>query len=111
MPAVGVRSLEPGAVVAGTFEVLRPLGTGSMGAVYEARDRLLNRLVALKVSSTAAYDASLWTEARSLAVIDHAALPRIYAAGEQGGVPYIVMERVSGTSLKKRMNEQRADRR
>src|SRR4051812_24913857 len=82
-----------------------------MGAVYEARDRLLNRLVALKLSSTAAYDEALWTEARSLAVVDHPGLPRVFGAGDIDGAPYMVMERVSGTSLKQRLDEHRADRR
>ncbi len=45
----GLRTIDAGTVLCDRFEVVRPLGTGGMGAVYEARDRELGTAVALKV--------------------------------------------------------------
>ena len=86
--------------VADHYEIRAVLGQGTMGCVYDAHDRLLNRRVALKVASAAAYFEALAAEAQALAAIRHPALPLMFAASVSGAVPYIVMERVLGTMVK-----------
>jgi len=90
------------------FEVVAKLGEGGMGAVYKARQPLLDRFVALKVmsqqlSSDPAYIARFIREAASAAKLTHPNMVQVYSAGEQGGIYYIVMEFVEGESLRDRL--------
>ena len=90
------------------FEVVAKLGQGGMGAVYKARQPLLDRFVALKVmsqqlSGDPAYVARFIREAASAAKLSHPNMVQVYSAGEQGGVYYIVMEFVEGESLHDRL--------
>jgi formylglycine-generating enzyme required for sulfatase activity/tRNA A-37 threonylcarbamoyl transferase component Bud32 len=90
------------------FEVVAKLGQGGMGAVYKARQPLLDRFVALKVmsqqlSGDAGYVARFIREAASAAKLSHPNMVQVYSAGEQGGVYYIVMEFVEGESLHDRL--------
>ena len=86
------------------FEVVAKLGQGGMGAVYKARQPLLDRFVALKVmsqqlSGDPAYVARFVREAASAAKLNQPNMVEVFTAGEQGGVYYIVMEFVEGESL------------
>jgi serine/threonine-protein kinase len=95
-----------GEVVADTYEIRSVLGSGGMGEVYEANDRVLNRRVAIKVvrpSITADY---LLREGRALAAIHHPGVVTVHAMGMHRNVPYLVLERVRGLSLD-RMIDQR----
>ena len=79
-----------------------------MGAVYKARQPLLDRFVALKVmsqqlSGDPAYVARFVREAASAAKLTHPNMVQVHTAGEQDGIYYIVMEFVEGESLSQRL--------
>ena len=90
----------------GRYEVLREIGRGGMGVVYEARDAKLDRAVAIKVLPAASVDWSarerFEREARAAAALNHANIVAIYDVGEASGRPYLVMELVPGESLERR---------
>src|SRR5262245_49974251 len=79
------------------------LGRGAMGAVYRAHDRSLDRAVAIKLLSGGPDDpearARLAREARAAAALNHPHIVAVYDAGDDQGIPYIVMELVTGGSL------------
>ncbi len=90
-----------------TFErytIEAPLGQGGMGCVYRAHDARLGRRVALKVISDGQADANanarLLREARAAAALDHPNAVSIFDVGEYEGTPFIVMELVSGRTLR-----------
>jgi serine/threonine protein kinase len=88
-----------GGLVSGTYEIRRVVGAGGMGTVYEAHDRLLNRRVALKVAQSTGPEFSLRKEAQALAAIRHPSMVTVFAIGNHGGVEYLVMEMILGTTL------------
>jgi len=87
----------------GKFEVVRLLGQGAMGKVYEARDPFLDRLVALKtISPNLLSDDALnrfKREAKAAAKLQHPNIVTIYDLGEHEGAPFIAMEIVDGPEL------------
>jgi len=92
----------------GRYVVIRELGRGGMGVVYEAADPQLGRRVAIKTihpqaSTNPAEAAELrdrfLREARSAAALSHAGIVSVYDSGEDGGVAYIAMELVEGPPL------------
>lgn len=92
----------------GGYDIIRVLGRGGMGLVLKALDPVLNRFVAVKimfpkVAEDAACRVRFGREARAAARIgsDHATA--VHSVGEDGGVPYIVMEYVSGENLEVRL--------
>ncbi len=94
------------ASLAPSYEVLRPLGQGGMGAIFLAREPALKRLVAIKVlaPSFAADNRArvrFAREARAAAAISHPNVVRVYAVGEtkRSHLPYIVMQYVDGPNL------------
>lgn len=94
----------------GEFILMRFLGQGGMGAVFQAYDAKLGRQVAIKVlgsvlgSDTAAMDNFL-REARAAAQITSPNVVSIYQVGEDNGVPFIVMELISGGQLDKMIED------
>jgi eukaryotic-like serine/threonine-protein kinase len=77
------------------------LGEGGMGTVFEALDTRLQRSVAVKVPRDAGMAAEqLLSEARALASMRHPGVVTIFGVGEHQGVPYVVMERLTGTTLR-----------
>lgn len=90
------------------FRIVRVLGSGGMGVVYEAHDETLNRTVALKVlnpdlvRNRASRDA-LTEEARLSASLDHPGIVTIYALTQVDELAVLVMERVDGESLAERL--------
>jgi len=93
----------------GRYRVLRRIGVGAMGVVYEGYDAQLDRRVALKVlrAEAAAQDAlnarsRMMREARALARLRHAHVTTIYEVGTSDeGVPFIAMELVEGRTLER----------
>ncbi|MBI4866100.1 MAG: serine/threonine protein kinase [Candidatus Wallbacteria bacterium] len=89
------------------FELLEFLDRGSMGAVWRARQKSLNRLVAIKLldARIEAGDARerFLREAHMAARLLHPNIVAVFDAGEAGSVPYIVFELVEGETLAKRM--------
>jgi serine/threonine protein kinase/tetratricopeptide (TPR) repeat protein len=90
--------------VLGDFELRREIGRGGMGTVYEAWQRSLQRVVALKVLSaqvSASRSAVLrfQREAQAAAQLHHSHIIPIYAQGEQDGFYFYAMELVDGRGL------------
>src|SRR5438094_6259874 len=83
------------------YRIVRQLGKGGMGAVYEAIDLRLGHTVALKQTLTE--DEALWKqfehEARLLARLNHPVLPRVSDYFIEGHRPFFVMQYVEGNNL------------
>jgi Tol biopolymer transport system component len=96
--------LVPGARV-GRYEIIRAIGRGGFGTVYEAHDAALNRLVALKAlhrSSSAAPGAA--SEGEAAARLAHPNIAALYDAGViDGGLAYLVYEILHGETLESRL--------
>jgi len=92
------------------FVVQEEIAHGGMGIVYRAVQRETGRIVALKMILPHLLDspqirARFRAEVESVAKLDHANVLPIYEAGENRGVPYLVMKFVSGGSLAQRRGE------
>jgi serine/threonine protein kinase len=88
----------------GDFEIVRELGRGGMGVVYEARQVSLNRKVALKVLSgglglTGKAVQRFRREAEAAARLHHTNIVPVYATGEEDGSHFYAMELINGPSL------------
>ena len=85
------------------YRLIRPLGHGGMGSVWLAEDRLLGRLVAVKLIAHHELDerrrARFELEARIAARLQHPNIVTVYRYGEVAGRPYLVSEYVRGQSL------------
>ena len=93
----------------GPYEILAPLGAGGMGEVYRARDRKLDRDVAVKVlPQTVVNDpdalARFEREAKSVAALSHPNILAIYDFGTQDGVAYAVTELLEGETLRGKLD-------
>jgi serine/threonine protein kinase len=90
------------------YEILRLLGRGGMGEVYEARDTKLQRRVALKfiapgLSADVASAQRFEREALSAAALSHPHIATLYALEHDGRAVFIAMELITGGSLRERM--------
>jgi tetratricopeptide (TPR) repeat protein len=85
------------------YELGAVLGQGGMGVVYRARDRLLNRDVAIKFlrRDDPALVERFLREARAQARVEHEHICRVYEVGDADGAPYICMQLVLGETLAK----------
>lgn len=112
-PRLGPQLVQPAATFragarVGCYEIIRWLGRGGMGEVYQARDLHLPRKVALKFLPE-----NFWTdspqverfrrEARAVSSLNHPNIVTIYDFGEENGRNYIVTEYVEGVSLRERI--------
>ncbi|MDQ3271905.1 MAG: serine/threonine protein kinase, partial [Pseudomonadota bacterium] len=92
----------------GRYDIIRVLGKGAMGLVYEARDPNLNRRVAIKTikvenlseEAAAEYEARFKTEAHSAARLQHPNIVSVYDSDRHGDMAYLVMEFIQGEDLK-----------
>jgi serine/threonine protein kinase/Flp pilus assembly protein TadD len=88
----------------GDFRILREIGRGGMGIVYEAEQVSLGRHVALKILPSHALlqprqIERFQREARAAARLHHTNIVPVYGVGEQGGLHYYVMQYIQGQSL------------
>ena len=102
--------LQPGAILGQRYEILQILGEGGMGAVYKARDRELNRMVALKVirPDLAGHQAIIDRFKQELLLatqVTHKNVIRIYDLSEADGMKFITMEYVEGEDLRGLMQQ------
>lgn len=102
-----IKALNPGTKIE-SFEILGPLGAGGMGEVYRARDRKLDRDVALKILPTIFTDdvermARFRREAHVLASLNHPNIGSIYGLAELNNVSVLVLELVDGPTLAERI--------
>jgi serine/threonine protein kinase len=96
----------------GPYRVLKVLGSGGMGVVYQAEDPQLRRAVALKALLPAlavnpVARQRFLHEARAAALVAHDHVVTIYEVGEDRGIPYLAMQLLRGETLEARLRRQR----
>ncbi|MFZ0060641.1 MAG: serine/threonine-protein kinase [Pyrinomonadaceae bacterium] len=98
---LAVDALVPGTILQSRYRIVRQLGKGGMGAVYEAIDQRLGITVALKetVSLEASVRKQFEQEARLLASLQHPALPRVSDHFAEGERAFLVMQFIAGVDL------------
>ncbi|MFO0966231.1 MAG: protein kinase [Gemmataceae bacterium] len=98
-----VQGAWPGGGVLGDFVLLREIGRGGMGVVYEAEQTTLGRRVALKVLPAVALDAQrlerFRREAQAAARLHHTNIVPVFGVGETAGVHYYIMQYIEGQAL------------
>ena len=102
--------LRPGQVFAG-YSIVRPLGSGGMGAVYLADDPALPRRVALKVlaahlGANHRYRSIFRREAELVCRLDHPNVVSVYNRGEEGAALWMAMQYVDGTDAGELMHKE-----
>jgi serine/threonine protein kinase len=105
LPSMGGPELPP------EFELIQEIARGGMGVVYKARQKRLNRVVALKmILPHMLYDNSaverFYIEARAAAALDHPNIVPIHEVGEYKGQHYFTMAFIEGESLRQRIKRQ-----
>jgi serine/threonine protein kinase len=91
------------------LEILQFIGQGGMGAVYKARQKQLDRVVALKIlppqaASDLGFADRFAREARALAQLNHPHIVTLYEFGQADGLYYFLMEFVDGINLRQLLN-------
>jgi hypothetical protein len=99
----------PGMVIEG-YEVLKELGRGGMGVVYQARHVRLNRVVALKMILAGGHAGEqdllrFLGEAEAVAALQHAHVVQLYDFGQHDGLPFFTLEFVGGGSLADKLKD------
>jgi serine/threonine protein kinase len=91
----------------GRYEILEELGHGAMGTVYRAKDPAMDRVVALKTILSLMLDGGdeddfrerFYREARAAGSLNHPGIVPVFDVGEHEGLPFLVMEFISGKTL------------
>src|SRR5206468_5523997 len=94
-----------GRVLGGRYRLVAPIGTGASAAVFAADDVSLRRRVAVKVLHPAlaedgAFLRRFRAEAQAVAALEHPNIVSVYDWGEDGGTPFLVLQLLSGGSLR-----------
>ena len=96
----------------GRYEVIRELGQGAMGIVYQAKDPLIDRVVAIKTINLGLamegkdeYEGRFYQEAKAAGRLNHPNIVTIYDVGKSGDIAYIAMEYLQGRELRDIMND------
>ncbi|MCH5585780.1 protein kinase [Shimazuella sp. AN120528] len=94
-----------GKIIAGRYEILEHIAGGGMAAVYQGRDNVLDRIVAVKVMDPQLgqddeFVKRFILEAQATGRLSHPNIVNVYDAGEEDGMYYMVMEFVEGITLK-----------
>ena len=94
-----------GKVLGNRYEILEKVGNGGMATVYKAKDKTLNRYVAIKVlkdefANDQEFIKRFQIEAQSAAALSHPNIVSIYDVANDNDVHYIVMELIEGKTLK-----------
>jgi serine/threonine protein kinase len=107
-PDTPERALVPDEVLQKRYRIVRQLGRGGMGAVYEAVDQRLGITVALKetLSSEASMHKQFAREARLLAGMQRPALPRVSDHFVEGDRAFLVMQFIAGVDLARIISQQ-----
>jgi len=116
-----IRPLEPGVILRARYKIVKMVGQGGMGAIYQAEDtRLEGRQCAIKETAPET-DADLaaltqaqeqfYREASVLARLDHAALPKVSDYFAENGRDYLVMDYIAGRDLRELVDEARRQER
>lgn len=87
------------------YELLDILGRGGMGVVYEARDPVLGRHVAVKVIEHSGDESRMLREGRALARVAHPHVVAVHDAGVEAGRVFIAMELIRGASLRELLRD------
>jgi serine/threonine-protein kinase len=98
-------------VLAGRYELFEKIGEGGMSVVYKAKDRLLNRYVAIKILKPEfikdrKFIESFRRESQAAASLSHSNIVNIFDVGQEGNIHYIVMELVTGNTLSEMIKEE-----
>lgn len=91
-------------LLAGRYELLEKIGDGGMAVVYKAKDKLLNRYIAVKVlrpefTKDPTFVENFKRESQAAAGLSHPGIVGVYDVGREGNINYIVMELVEGKTL------------
>ncbi|MBR5926297.1 MAG: serine/threonine protein kinase, partial [Firmicutes bacterium] len=91
-------------ILAGRYELLEKMGEGGMAVVFKARDRLLNRYVAIKIlrpefTKDSAFIESFRRESQMAAGLSHPNIVSVYDVGKESNIYFIVMELMTGEAL------------
>ncbi len=110
-PVSSATVFTPGTLLAARYQILRILGQGGMGAVYQARDQELDRVIALKViRPELAADSSILQRFKQELILSrhvtHKNVVRIFDMGEADGIRFITMEYVEGEDLRSLLRRQ-----
>ena len=97
----------------GRYDLIRVLGKGAMGLVYEGRDPNLDRRVAIKTikveslseEAAAEYEVRFRIEARSAARLQHPNIVSVYDSDRHGDIAFLVMEFIQGDDLKHHLDQ------
>ncbi|HTQ98070.1 MAG TPA: serine/threonine-protein kinase, partial [Candidatus Acidoferrum sp.] len=104
-PPSATNPLQAGSLLAGRYEILDRLGGGGMGTVYKARDREVDRLVAVKViRADLANDSDILSRFKQELIlarkVTHKNVIRIFDLGRASGMRFITMEYIEGQDLR-----------
>lgn len=99
--------------LAGRYELLEKIGDGGMAVVYKARDKLLNRFIAVKIlkpefTKDQKFIESFRRESQAAASLSHPNIVNIFDVGREGNINYIVMELIIGQTLSEIIKKQGA---